>query len=69
MQCVGQQNSFAARGDVTQFVFSDRKRECDRATSPLYEPRVFLRFEILTATSFLVYIDNIYGLHFKGQTF
>ena len=27
-------------------LFSDRKRGCDRATSPLYEPRVHLRFEI-----------------------
>ena len=44
------------------------KKGCDRATSPLYEPRVHLRFEIWTATSFLVYNDNIYGLHLKGQT-
>ena len=41
---------------------------CDRATSPLYEPGVYHRFEIQTPTSFLVYIDNIYDLHLKGQT-
>jgi hypothetical protein len=34
----------------------------------MYEPKVHLRFEIWMATSFLVYIDNIYSLHLKGQT-
>ena len=45
-----------------------KKVGCDRATSPLYEPGVHLRFEICTPTLFLVYIDNIYGLHLKGET-
>ena len=49
-------------------VFWGKKVGCDRANSPLYEPGVHLRFEIWTSTSFLVYIDNIYGLHLKGQT-
>jgi hypothetical protein len=48
-------------------VLWQKKRGCNCSNSPLYEPGVHLRFEIWTSTSFLVYIDNIYGLHLKEQ--
>ena len=60
----GANNDFKANN----YCFMKKKVGCDRATSPLYEPGVHLRFEICTPTLFLVFIDNIYGLHLKGET-
>ena len=77
-QPVRQQDMAAAMGDVSQsrssrgalggtnnvFKAITCKRVCNRATSPLYEPRIHLRFEIGTPTSLLVCFDIIYGLHY-----
>jgi hypothetical protein len=41
---------------LKKYCFLTEKRGCDRSTSPLYELRVHLCFEIWTATSFLVYM-------------